>query len=204
MRLPALPLLSYGTDMTQEYRRKRLTMGDGYSVRALDGLNAKVQRWKLTWNDVANADAEMLRLFFEDLAGVGLVRWTPFNQPSQLLWTAEGFNSAPSSFGKSTCTVNLTQEFDLVGPAPGNITAPAVTGTGTVGNLLTTSNGTWSNAPGEFYYEWLRDDVAIPFAIQSTYRLSQDDAGHQIRSRVTSASNEAESAPVLSAVRNIT
>jgi phage-related protein len=113
--MTALPniLLSYGTEMTQEYRRKRIQMGDSYSVRARDGVNAEPQQWRLTWENVTHAQAEQLRLFFKALGGVDIVDWKPFNQDATLKWTATGFQSAPSTFGKSTCSVTLTQEFDL-------------------------------------------------------------------------------------------
>jgi phage-related protein len=110
-----LPLieLSYGIEMAQDYRRKRIQMGDGYSVRARDGLNSSPQQWRLTWDNVRNAQAEILRTFFEGLGGVDIIEWTPFNQAVQLKWTATGFTSQPTTFMRSTCSVTLTQEFDL-------------------------------------------------------------------------------------------
>lgn len=111
----AIPLieLSYGTQLTQDYRRKRISFGDGYTQRARDGLNSTPQQWSLTWDNIRNAQAELLRVFFQDLAGVDVIEWTPLNQPAELKWTATGFQSQPSSFGRSTCSVTLTQEFDL-------------------------------------------------------------------------------------------
>lgn len=110
--LPAIDL-GYGTQMGQDYRRKRITFGDGYTQRSRDGLNSAPQQWKFTWDNIPNADAETLRQFFEGLGGVDLVEWTPLGQGTELKWTATGFESQPSSFGKSTCSVTLTQEFDL-------------------------------------------------------------------------------------------
>lgn len=111
----ALPniLLGYGTQMTQDYRRKRIQMGDGYSVRARDGLNSTPQQWQFTWDNIPKEDAEDLRVFFEELGGVDLIEWTPLDQDTELKWTATGFQMQPSSFGKRTCSVTLTQEFDL-------------------------------------------------------------------------------------------
>ena len=40
--------------------------------------------------------------------------------------------------------------------APVNSTAPAVTGTAKVGSTLTVSNGTWSNSPTNYTYQWQR------------------------------------------------
>lgn len=105
--------LGYGTQMSQDFRRKRIQMGDGYSVRARDGLNAAPQVWSFTWDNIRNADAEALRVFFEQLGGVDLIEWMPHNQDTVLKFTATGFQSQPTSFMRSTCSITLTQEFDL-------------------------------------------------------------------------------------------
>ncbi len=111
----ALPNIdqSYGTQMDQDYRRKRIQMGDGYSVRARDGINAEPQQWQVVWDNVSKEDAEDLRVFFEDLGGVDLIEWTPHGQLVELKWSATAFRSGPSTWGKATCSVTLTQEFDL-------------------------------------------------------------------------------------------
>lgn len=105
--------LSYGTDMTEGYRVKRVSFGDGYSQRVSDGLNSKVQQWRLSYNGISNAEAETLRNFFRGLGGTGLIEWTPFNQSVELKWTANNFSCRPSSATTSDVTVTLQQEFDL-------------------------------------------------------------------------------------------
>jgi hypothetical protein len=75
--------------------------------------------------------------------------------------------------------------------APVNTTPPAITGTATVGKTLTATDGTWSNAPTSFSYQWLRCNgggnscATIPGATQKTYLLVAADAGQTIRVRVT-------------------
>lgn len=112
---PATLDLSYGTDMGQTYRVRRSSFGDGYSQRAAAGLNSKPQQWKLSWTRIKDADAEMLRRFFEGLAGVGIIEWAPYNQDQTkpLKWTANGWSARPSGTGIHDCSITLTQEFDL-------------------------------------------------------------------------------------------
>lgn len=111
----ALPdvLLGYGTNMTQDPRRKRISFGDGYSQRAKDGLNNAPQVWNFTYDNIDDDKAEELRVFFEALGGVDVIEWKPLGQPDVLKWTATNFQSTPSTWQKRTCTVTLTQEFDL-------------------------------------------------------------------------------------------
>lgn len=105
--------LSYGTDMTQRYKVKRIELGDGATQRKRNGLNSKPQQWSLRWDNIKDDVAEELRVFFEDQGGTDIVDWQPFNQPDELKWTANDFRSRPSGYGISSVSVELTQEFDL-------------------------------------------------------------------------------------------
>jgi len=75
--------------------------------------------------------------------------------------------------------------------APVNTALPTITGTATVGQTLTASNGTWSNAPTSYAYQWLRCNgggnscVNVANGTQKTYTLVGADAGHTMRVRVT-------------------
>lgn len=68
------------------------------------------------------------------------------------------------------------------GSAPVNTVAPAVTGTATVGQTLSTTNGTWLGAPAPtFTYQWQRTGVDIGGATSSTYVLVAADYANTIR-----------------------
>jgi hypothetical protein len=88
--------------------------------------------------------------------------------------------------------------------APVNTTPPSISGTAMVGATLTTSDGTWSNSPTSFAYQWLRCNgggnkcASIVGATQKTYALVTADALHTIRARVT-ATNSAGAAAADSA-----
>ena len=75
--------------------------------------------------------------------------------------------------------------------APVNTAPPTITGTATVGQTLTANEGTWSNNPTSFSYQWLRCNgggngcVPITGATSKTYTPTAADAGHAIRVRVT-------------------
>ena len=88
--------------------------------------------------------------------------------------------------------------------APVNTVPPAISGTPTVGQTLTASNGTWLNSPTSYAYQWLRCNgggnscVNVANGTQQTYTLVGADAGHTMRVRVT-ATNADGSASAQSA-----
>jgi len=69
--------------------------------------------------------------------------------------------------------------------APVNTVAPAVTGTATQGQTLTVSNGTWSNTPTSYTYQWQHTTTNISGATSSTYVLDATYVGETIRCVVT-------------------
>src|SRR5437899_7789763 len=88
--------------------------------------------------------------------------------------------------------------------APVNTAPPTISGTPTVGQTLTASNGTWSNSPTSYAYQWLRCNgggnscVAVANGTQQTYTLVGADTGHTMRVKVT-ATNADGSASAQSA-----
>jgi hypothetical protein len=83
--------------------------------------------------------------------------------------------------------------------APVNTAPPTISGTPTVGQTLTASNGTWSNSPTSFAYQWLRCNgggnscVAVANGTQQTYTLVGADAGHTMRVKVTATNADGSS-----------
>ena len=72
------------------------------------------------------------------------------------------------------------------GSAPVNTVAPVVSGSGVVGQTLTTTNGTWSGTlPFTYTYQWQRNGSPISGATSQTYVLVSADAGTNVRCVVT-------------------
>lgn len=70
--------------------------------------------------------------------------------------------------------------------APANAVAPAITGAATVGQTLTTSNGTWTGSPAPtFTYQWQRTTTNIGGATSSTYVVQSADLNNTLRCVVT-------------------
>jgi hypothetical protein len=73
---------------------------------------------------------------------------------------------------------------------PVNSVAPVISGNTQVGQTLTTTDGTWSNTPTSYAYQWKRDGASIGGATANTRVLAELDAGADITCEVT-ASNAA-------------
>lgn len=71
---------------------------------------------------------------------------------------------------------------------PANTVLPAITGTTTVGQTLTASNGTWTGSPTSYAYQWRRDGAPISGATASTYLLDAADETADISVTVTATS----------------
>src|SRR5438874_1715966 len=82
---------------------------------------------------------------------------------------------------------------------PANTAPPSITGTPTVGQTLTASDGTWSNNPTSFAYQWLRCNgggnncADVANGTQKTYTLVGADAGRTMRVRVTATNADGSS-----------
>jgi hypothetical protein len=76
---------------------------------------------------------------------------------------------------------------------------PAITGTKTVGQTLTSSSGTWPGTSDSYVYQWQKSSDSgatwtnIAGATASTYVLVTADAGYQIRSQVSLTTNAGSS-----------
>jgi len=83
--------------------------------------------------------------------------------------------------------------------APVNTSPPTISGTAQVGQTLTANNGTWSNNPTSFAYQWLRCNPGgracanVANGTQKTYTLVGADAGRTIRVRVTATNADGSS-----------
>jgi hypothetical protein len=79
------------------------------------------------------------------------------------------------------------------GNAPINTVAPAISGTLVVGNVLTSSTGTWTSDTGiipPYTYQWYRGLTLIVGATNNTYTLVQADAGQNIKCVVTACDSD--------------
>jgi hypothetical protein len=107
--------------------------------------------------------------------------------------------TASNAGGSSSAASAVSGVVQPRGAAPANTAAPTISGTPQAGQTLTASNGTWSNNPTSYAYQWQRCNSAgasctnIPGETRNTRIVANDDVGSRLRVLVT-ATNPAGSA----------
>jgi alpha-tubulin suppressor-like RCC1 family protein len=97
--------------------------------------------------------------------------------------------TASNSYGSASATSSQTAV--VVGLPPANTSLPTISGTTTQGQTLTASNGSWSNSPTSYTYQWRRCNSSgngcadISGASSSSYVPQAADVGSTIRVVVT-------------------
>ena len=92
--------------------------------------------------------------------------------------------TATNTLGSANATSNVitAQTYS----APVNTVAPVISGTTTLGSILTSTTGTWIGNPSPtFAYEWYRNGLFIFGATSSTYTLMVGDSNANINCVVT-------------------
>jgi hypothetical protein len=86
--------------------------------------------------------------------------------------------------------------------APGNTSAPVISGQPYVGKTLTSSTGGWQNAPASYSYQWVRCDKngnhcgQISGATSNTYTPTSADVNHTLQSWVAATNSGGTTGPV--------
>jgi hypothetical protein len=103
---------------------------------------------------------------------------TRFTNDIMLIVNAgKGGNLLPSAM--ATAITAVMSKFLI----PVNTVAPVVSGTATVGSVLTSTTGTWLYAPTRYFYQWTRNGSAIG-TNTPTYTTVAADSGTSVRCTV--------------------
>jgi hypothetical protein len=102
----------------------------------------------------------------------------------------------------------LTKSLTIAGVfPPANSAVPLVAGTNRAGLSLTSTNGSWTNSPTSYSYQWMSSATSggtyanISGATASTYELAASDVGRYIRLSVVANNGSGGGAAALSATR---
>lgn len=102
-------------------------------------------------------------------------------------------DTATNSVGTTTQNSNIVTPATTVVARPLNTVAPSISGTPKIAQTLSTTNGTWSNTPTSYSYQWYRGSTPIGTSA-NTYTLVSADVNSSITCIVT-ATNAGGSQP---------
>jgi hypothetical protein len=90
---------------------------------------------------------------------------------------------------------------------PANTTPPAISGVAVQGRSLSVSQGSWTQVPTGYAYQWLRCRgkacTAIPRATAATYVVQAADAGDTLEAEISATNSRATSAAVSKGTRTV-
>jgi hypothetical protein len=95
----------------------------------------------------------------------------------------------------SSSPVAATGGGTVIIAAPVNSVLPAITGSLVQGSTVSVSQGTWTNSPASYTYQWTRNGSPIGGATSSTYLLAGPDVGNTIGATVTASNAGGSSSP---------
>jgi phage-related protein len=103
---------SYNSKVTTTARTLTAGLGDGYTVRAGDGLNNLVRTWDVEYDNITIAQADTIENFLLLTKGYISFYWTP---PRGLIgkWVCSSINRTPIGPSIDSITATFTEVFDL-------------------------------------------------------------------------------------------
>lgn len=110
---PVQPSVSPGGGTKITPRRIETTLGDGYSQRTGDGLNAARAMLTVTWATISWAHAETIDAFLSAHADGTPFLYRPPNETMTRLWVWKDRSRSPAFSIADSLTVTLDEVFDL-------------------------------------------------------------------------------------------
>ncbi|KAA0675608.1 hypothetical protein, partial [Roseomonas genomospecies 6] len=154
-----------------------------------------------SWSDVDGDNRSYSYQWYraDDTAGSGDTAISNATSASYTLTTSDAHKYlrvvVTANDGKGGTPTATSAYTAIANSAPTNSVAPTVSGTATVGNALSTTNGSWSDVDGDnrsYSYQWYRaddtagsGDTAISNATSASYTLTTSDAHKYLRVVVT-------------------
>ena len=95
------------------FRVIRMNMGDGYSQRTRDGINADNIMWELAWNNITSDIADELVSFFKSKGGAESFYWTPPREGTMSRWLCTAFSRTVIDYQLDNVTATFERVYDL-------------------------------------------------------------------------------------------
>ena len=101
---------SQSPQLTKKPRVLEVGFGDGYHLRAVDGLNAIRQSWALVFNNRTDAIIDAIDTFLTTRGGVTSFTWTP-PQGAEISVVCKSWQRQYTGAGYSSLTATFIESF---------------------------------------------------------------------------------------------
>lgn len=98
-----------GATVTHEPRIRAAAFGDGYEQRALDGLNADMETWPLTFSGRLVAEADAIAAFLSDKGGVTAFTFVTPEGGAAKTFICKKWSRSINSYPSQTVTATFQQ-----------------------------------------------------------------------------------------------
>lgn len=103
---------TYSSRKTSRTRILSAEFGDGYRLRAADGINSQRDEWSLVWV-VDSTSRDTIINFLEARGGYDDFDWTPIGESTSKKWTCEDWDTNPLPNDYYQIIATFMEEFDL-------------------------------------------------------------------------------------------
>jgi len=104
--------VDWGQAKTSTPKVVEADFGDGYTQRALDGINGVKPTFNVALTSLSLADANTITAFLEARGGYQAFLWTPPNEAQQV-FRCKTWTMTPTGAGYANVTAKFIKEFDL-------------------------------------------------------------------------------------------
>ena len=116
--IPTLPLLTHLTNGCRRkptFRLLSAQYGKGYRQVAKDGLNSKIDTWKIEYHPLDGANLTTLQAFLDLVNCDVYFTWVPLGETTQKKWriNTDSIEVTMFNFTKFLYSFTITQAFDL-------------------------------------------------------------------------------------------
>lgn len=95
----AMPLTNkilISSSKTTDFRTIKMSFGDGYSQRAPNGINNRIDSWEVTWGALTFAELDTVETALSNIGGHNIIKWTPSGE-----YTEKFFINKNSSYSRT-------------------------------------------------------------------------------------------------------
>ena len=100
---------SYGTRKASSPQVRQVQFGDGYSMRAVFGLNQNLKIYNPSWKNISETDADTISDFLDARAGQESFDWTPPGESSSSKFICQSWSKSISYKNRATIQASFQE-----------------------------------------------------------------------------------------------